>query len=74
MPRVREPPYAFLTRARVARACILLRGGVPPSEVAARVGFCDQSQLHRHFVRVVGCTPGAYAGGRRASVGSAEAR
>ncbi len=59
------PPYAFLTRARVARACILLRGGVPPSEVAARVGFCDQSQLHRHFVRVVGCTPGAYAGGRR---------
>jgi AraC-like DNA-binding protein len=61
------PPYAFLTRARIARACILLRGGVPPSDVAARVGFCDQSQMHRHFVRVVGCTPGTYAGRRKAS-------
>jgi AraC-like DNA-binding protein len=57
------PPYAFLTRARIARACILLRRGVPPSDVAPRVGFCDQSQLHRHFVRVVGCTPGMYARG-----------
>ncbi len=61
------PPYAFLTRARIARACILLRGGVRPSDVAARVGFCDQSQMHRHFVRVVGCTPGRYAGSRNAS-------
>jgi AraC-like DNA-binding protein len=63
------PPYAFLTRARIARACILLRQGVAPSEVASRVGFCDQSQMHRHFVRVVGCTPGTYAGerGRRRS-------
>jgi AraC-like DNA-binding protein len=61
------PPYAFLTRARIARACILLRGGVGPSDVAARVGFCDQSQMHRHFVRVVGCTPGRYAGSRNAS-------
>ncbi|MBK7400698.1 MAG: helix-turn-helix transcriptional regulator [Myxococcales bacterium] len=56
------PPYAFLTRARIARACILLRRGAAASDVAPRVGFCDQSQLHRHFVRVVGCTPGAYRG------------
>jgi AraC-like DNA-binding protein len=64
-----QPPYAFLTRARIARACILLRHGVAASEVASRVGFCDQSQMHRHFVRVVGCTPGTYAGerGRRSS-------
>ena len=68
------PPYAFLTRARIARACILLRGGVAPSEVAARVGFCDQSQLHRHFVRVVGCTPGTYAGSRRRAHGPAARR
>jgi len=59
------PPYAFLTRARIARACILLRRGVPPSEAASLVGFCDQSQMHRHFVRIVGCTPGTYAGERR---------
>lgn len=55
------PPYAFLTQARVARARILLRRGVLPSEIAPLVGFCDQSQLHRHFRRIVGCTPGAYA-------------
>lgn len=58
------PPYAFLTHARVVRASILLRRGLAPSDVAARVGFCDQSQLHRHFVRIVGCTPGTYAGAR----------
>ena len=55
------PPYAFLTQARIARARILLRRGVPPSEIAPLVGFCDQSQMHRHFRRIVGCTPGAYA-------------
>lgn len=58
------PPYAFLTQARVVRASILLRRGVAPSDVASRVGFCDQSQMHRHFVRIVGCTPGVYAGAR----------
>lgn len=58
------PPYAFLTQARVVRASILLRRGVPVSDVASRVGFCDQSQMHRHFVRIVGCTPGIYAGAR----------
>lgn len=58
------PPYAFLTQARIVRASILLRRGVTPSDVASRVGFCDQSQLHRHFVRIVGCTPGTYAGTR----------
>ncbi|MBS2011765.1 MAG: helix-turn-helix domain-containing protein [Deltaproteobacteria bacterium] len=55
------PPYAFLTQARIARARLLLRQGVRPTEVAPLVGFCDQSQMHRHFVRIVGCTPGAYA-------------
>lgn len=55
------PPYAFLTHARIARARILLRRGVRPSDIAPLVGFSDQSQMHRHFVRIVGCTPGAYA-------------
>jgi AraC-like DNA-binding protein len=55
------PPYAFLTQARIARARTLLGRGVRPSDVAQLVGFCDQSQMHRHFVRIVGCTPGAYA-------------
>jgi len=55
------PPYAFLIEARIARARILLRRGHRPAEIASLVGFCDQSQMHRHFVRIVGCTPGAYA-------------
>lgn len=55
------PPYAFLTQARIARARVLLGRGVRASEIAPLVGFCDQSQMHRHFVRIVGCTPGAYA-------------
>ena len=55
------PPYAFLTHARIARARILLARGVRASDVAPLVGFCDQSQMHRHFLRIVGCTPGAYA-------------
>jgi AraC-like DNA-binding protein len=55
------PPYAFLTHARIARARVLLRRGARPSELAPSLGFCDQSQMHRHFVRIVGVTPGEYA-------------
>lgn len=55
------PPYEYLTHLRVARARELLRGGVSPCEAAAILGYFDQSQLHRHFVRIVGTTPGAFA-------------
>jgi AraC-like DNA-binding protein len=37
--------------------------GVRPSEIALRVGLYDQSQLNRHFPRMVRTTPGAYARG-----------
>ena len=55
------PPYEYLTYLRVSRARELLRRGVRVAEVAQAVGFCDESQLHRHFRRIVGVTPGAYA-------------
>jgi AraC-like DNA-binding protein len=55
------PPHAYLTRLRIMRAKELLAAGIKPSEIAARVGLCDQSQLNRHFRRIVGTTPGAYA-------------
>ncbi len=55
------PPYEYLTHARVARACELLRSGVRGAEVAQAVGFYDESQLHRHFRRIVGIAPGAFA-------------
>jgi AraC-like DNA-binding protein len=54
-------PYEWLTHLRVQRACDLLADGAKPSLVALQVGFYDQSQLHRHFRRVIGVTPGAYA-------------
>ena len=55
------PPYAYLTHRRVGLAQELLGRGLPQAEVAARVGLYDQSQLHRHFKRIVGVTPGEYA-------------
>jgi AraC-like DNA-binding protein len=57
------PPYAYLTHRRIARAQALLAAGVAPSDVAVRVGLYDQSQLNRHFKRIVGITPGQYARG-----------
>ena len=56
--------YFFDIESRIVRASVLLRRGMAASDVATRVGFCDQSQMHRHFVRIVGCTPGTYAGTR----------
>jgi AraC-like DNA-binding protein len=58
-------PYEFLTHARVHRARALLSGGATAAAAASAVGYCDQSQLHRHFVRIVGTTPGRYARQRR---------
>jgi AraC-like DNA-binding protein len=55
------PPYKFLTHLRIAKARSLLRRGVRPTDVAPLTGFCDQSQMHRHFVKIVGFTPGEYA-------------
>jgi AraC-like DNA-binding protein len=54
------PPHAYVTHRRVGLAGALLARGVPQAEVAARVGLYDQSQLHRHFKRIAGVTPGEY--------------
>lgn len=55
------PPYEYLTYLRVARAKVLLGGGMRVAEAAQVVGLYDESQLHRHFRRIVGVAPGAYA-------------
>jgi AraC-like DNA-binding protein len=54
------PPHAYLTHLRVQRAQELLAQGVRASELAPRVGLYDQSQLTRHFRRIVGTTPARY--------------
>ena len=58
------PPHAYLTHLRVARARRLLESGLVASQVASLVGFYDQSQLNRHFRRIVGTTPGRHASAR----------
>ncbi|MBJ6763725.1 helix-turn-helix transcriptional regulator [Myxococcaceae bacterium JPH2] len=55
------PPHEYLTHLRIRKAQSLLEQGHRPAEVAADVGLYDQSQLHRHFRRIVGVTPGQYA-------------
>jgi AraC-like DNA-binding protein len=63
------PPHAYLTHLRIQRAKELLADGVRASAVAARVGLYDQSQLTRHFRRIVGTTPARYGSRRqRASI------
>ncbi len=58
------PPHAYLTHLRIQRAKELLAAGVRASELAPRVGLYDQSQLTRHFRRIVGVTPARYGNTR----------
>ncbi|MBC8746550.1 AraC-like DNA-binding protein [Paraburkholderia sp. WC7.3g] len=53
-------PHRYVCMVRIRHAKRLLRDGVPPCEVAAEVGFFDQSHLGRHFRRAVGVTPGHF--------------
>jgi AraC family transcriptional regulator len=51
-------PHQYIVARRVEQAKRLLeRGQLSIAEVAASVGFCDQSHLARYFKRIVGVTP-----------------
>ncbi len=54
------PPHRYLTQIRIDAARAMLAEGLPPVEVAAAVGFADQSHLVRQFKALVGATPGRY--------------
>jgi AraC-like DNA-binding protein len=54
-------PHRYLTGRRVDHARRLLLRGRRPAEAAAAAGFHDQAHLTRHFRRVLGTTPGAFA-------------
>jgi AraC-like DNA-binding protein len=56
------PPHAWQLQLRIRRGQELLRLGEPASRVAAELGFADQSHFHRTFRRILGVTPGIYAG------------
>ncbi|WP_138466925.1 AraC family transcriptional regulator [Poseidonocella sp. HB161398] len=53
--------HGYLTQIRLRHAKALLAAGTGAAEVAASVGFFDQSHLIRQFRRHFGVTPGAYA-------------
>jgi AraC-like DNA-binding protein len=53
-------PLAYLTQFRIEAAASLLRTGVAIAEVAAAVGFTDQSHLTKRFKSILGVTPGQY--------------
>jgi AraC-like DNA-binding protein len=59
--QVGMPPHAYLTHLRIMHAKELLAAGAKPKDVAPQVGLYDQSQLNRHFRRIVGVTPGEFA-------------
>lgn len=57
-------PHQYLLQLRVNRAKeLLLTRSFSVGEVAAEVGFADQSHLHRHFKRIFGVTPKAVIAG-----------
>lgn len=53
-------PHAYLVQLRLSRARHLLAQGDTPSQVAAALGFADQSHLGRWFQRVYSMTPAHY--------------
>jgi AraC-like DNA-binding protein len=59
------PPHRLQTELRIRSAKRLLDLGASGAEVAARLGFHDQSHLTRHFKSIVGLTPGRYLATRR---------
>jgi AraC family transcriptional regulator len=56
------PPHQYVISRRVERAKRLLQAetDLPLAEIAARVGFYDQSQFSHHFKRLAGVTPGQF--------------
>lgn len=62
------PPHAYQLQLRLAEAKRQLARGHPPAEVAAAVGFADQSHLTKRFKGAFGITPGQFAAAARVTL------
>jgi AraC-like DNA-binding protein len=54
-------PHRFLVMRRLRQARALIQAGEPLAEIAAAIGFADQSHLNRQFKKAFGLTPGRWA-------------
>jgi AraC-like DNA-binding protein len=68
------PPHQYVIARRVARAQELLHPDrdLALAEIAARVGFSDQSQFSHHFKRLVGVTPRQFLLSARTALGGTQ--
>jgi len=55
------PPHAYQIQQRLQQSKVLLQQGDKVAQVAAQMGFYDQSHFHRHFKRANGIAPSQYA-------------
>ena len=54
------PPHAYQAQLRVNQGRVLLAGGMPIVQVAAELGFTDQSHFSRVFKQFTAATPRQY--------------
>jgi AraC-like DNA-binding protein len=54
------PPHAWRMQLRLAAAKRMLLRGEAPADVAAALGFADQSHFHRRFKGAYGITPASF--------------
>lgn len=55
------PPYAFVIRRRIARACELLgERDIPIRSIAAATGFASHAQFSSRFRQITGLAPSAF--------------
>lgn len=55
------PPHRYVTGRRIDLARRLMVAGSSAADAAAEAGFHDQAHLTRHFRRILGTTPAAFA-------------
>jgi AraC-like DNA-binding protein len=56
-------PHQYLMQLRLEQAKVLLKKGMPPTEVALQLSFSDRRAFTKAFRAVTGVAPSQWAGG-----------